>query len=120
LQARQVGYFLGDVRGKRAYAQNSITALDVEGTGNGSTIIKVELAQPLAHLPAGAGFTLSTPPRIVLDFPDTTNGLGKSAQDFVKGGVRSVSLAQADESTRLVIYLDRMSPITSSSMVIVC
>jgi tetratricopeptide (TPR) repeat protein len=98
-----------------AYAQNSITALDVDGTDDGSTIIKVELAQPLAHLPAGAGFTLSTPPRIVLDFPDTANGLGKSAQDFVKGGVRSVSLAQTkestpEESTRLVIYLDRMSP----------
>ena len=98
-----------------AYAQNSITALDVDGTDDGSTMIKVELAQPLAHLPAGAGFTLSTPPRIVLDFPDTTNGLGKSAQDFAEGGVRSVSLAQTkestpEESTRLVIYLDRMSP----------
>ena len=92
-----------------AYAQNSITALDVDGIDNGTTIIKVELAQPLAHLPAGAGFTLSSPPRIVLDFPDTKNASGTSAQDF-KGDVRRVSLAETGESTRLVINLDRMLP----------
>jgi len=92
------------------YAQNSITALDIDGIGNGTTIIKVELAQPLSNLPAGAGFTLSAPPRIVLDFPDTANGLGKSVQDFIKGGVRSASIVQTGGSTRLVIYLDQMFP----------
>lgn len=90
------------------YAQNSITALNVSDTGNGATIIKVELAQPLTDLPAGAGFTLSTPPRIVLDFPDTANGLGKSIQDFAKGGVRSANIVQAGGRTRLVINLDQM------------
>jgi len=93
-----------------AHAKNSITGLEVDGSGNGATIVKVELAHPLVNLPAGAGFTLSTPPRIVLDFPDTTNASGKSVQDFVKGDVRSVSIAQADKNTRLVIYLDRMLP----------
>lgn len=91
-----------------AYAQNSITALNVSDIGNGATIIKVELAQPLAGLPGGAGFTLSAPPRIVLDFPDTENGLGKSVQDFAKGGVRSANIVQAGGRTRLVINLDRM------------
>lgn len=88
------------------YAQNSITALNVGGIGNGTTIIKVELAQPLVNLPTG--FTINTPPRIVFDFPDTANGLGKSVQDFAEGGLRSANIVQADGRTRLVINLDRM------------
>ena len=88
------------------YAQNSITALNVGDIGNGTTIIKVELAQPLANLPAG--FTIDIPPRIVLDFPDTANGLGKSAQNFTEGGLRSANIVQAGGRTRLVINLDQM------------
>ena len=90
------------------YAQNSIIALGVSGIGNETTIIRVELAQPLTNLPAGVGFTLDTPPRIVLDFPDTANGLGKSIQDFAKGDLRSANIVQAGGRTRLVINLDRM------------
>lgn len=92
------------------YAQNSITALNVSDVGNNTSVIKVELAQPLADLPAGAGFTLSNPPRIVLDFLDTANGLGKSTQDFIDAGVRSASISQAGESTRLIVYLNQMFP----------
>ena len=64
----------------QAEAQNSITAMSVSSAGNGKTVIKVELAQPLTNLPAG--FTINTPPRIAFDFPNTANGLGKSVQDF--------------------------------------
>ncbi|MHB9140240.1 MAG: surface lipoprotein assembly modifier [Victivallaceae bacterium] len=89
-----------------AYAQNSITALNIGDIANGTTIIKVELAQPLANLPTG--FTTNTPPRIVLDFPDTANGLGKSVQDFTEGGLRSANIVQVGGRTRLVINLDQM------------
>ena len=89
-----------------ACAQNSITALNAGGAGNGTTIIKVELAQPLANLPKG--FTTDTPPRIVLDFPDVANGLGKSTQEFTEGSLRSANIVQAGGRTRLVINLDRM------------
>ena len=58
----------------QADAQNSITALSVSA-GNGVTVIKVGLEQPLESLPAG--FTINTPPRIAFDFPNTANGLGK-------------------------------------------
>src|SRR3989338_6024980 len=88
------------------YAQNSITALNIGDISNGATIVKIELAQPLAGLPTG--FTTDTPPRIVFDFPDTTNGLGKSAQNFTNGGLRSANIVQAGGRTRLVINLDRM------------
>ena len=90
----------------QADAQNSITALNVSSAGGGTTIIKVELAQPLVNVPAG--FTINNPPRIALDFPNTANGLGKSAQDFSEGDLRSANIVQAGNRTRLVINLNQM------------
>ena len=90
----------------QAAGQNSITALDASRAGDGTTVIRVELAQPLANVPAG--FTINTPPRIALDFPDTANGLGKSVQDFSEGDLRSANIVQAGSRTRLVINLGQM------------
>jgi len=89
-----------------AQTQNTITALSVSDTGAGATVIKVELAEPLANLPAG--FTINTPPRIALDFPGTANGLGKSVQNFAVGELRSANIVQAGTRTRLVINLSQM------------
>src|SRR3989338_3353497 len=93
------------------YAENSIIALDASDIDNGTTIIKVEFAQPLIGLPAGAGFIINNPdtsPRIVLDFPDTANGLGKSDQNFSAGNLRSANIVQIGKNARLVIHLDRV------------
>ena len=89
----------------QAEVQNSITALSVS-TGNGVTVIKVGLEQPLANLPTG--FTINTPPRIAFDFPNTANGLGKSIQDFSEGDLRSANIVQAGSRTRLVVNLNQM------------
>jgi type IV pilus assembly protein PilQ len=90
----------------QAETQNKITALSVTEAGSGTTIIKVELAEPLANTPAG--FTINTPPRIALDFPNTVNGLGRSAQDFSAGDLRSANIVQAGSRTRLVVNLNQM------------
>ena len=89
----------------QADAQNTITALSVSA-GNGTTVIKLELAQPLANLPAG--FSINTPPRIAFDFLNTANGLGKSVQDFTEGDLRSANIVQAGSRTRLVVNLNQM------------
>lgn len=89
----------------QAEVQNSITALSVSA-GNGMTVIKVGLEQPLANLPTG--FTINTPPRIAFDFPNTANGLGKSIQDFSEGDLRSANIVQAGSRTRLVVNLNQM------------
>ena len=86
--------------------QNSITALSVASTGGGATVIKIELARPLENAPVG--FTINTPPRIALDFPNTANGLGKTVQDFNEGDLRSANIVQAGNRTRLVINLGQM------------
>lgn len=90
----------------QAETQNKITALSVTEAGSGTTVIKVELAEPLANSPAG--FTINTPPRIALDFPNTENGLGRSAQDFSSGDLRSANIVQAGSRTRLVVNLNQM------------
>ena len=90
---------------KLAGAPNSITGLNVSSTGNGKAIITIGLAQPLANLPAG--FTTDDPPRIILDFINTKNSLGKSVQDSHEGGLHSTNIVQAAGRTRLVVNLNR-------------
>ena len=90
----------------QAETQNKITALSVAEAGSDTTVIKVEMTEPLANPPVG--FTVNTPPRIALDFPNTENALGKSAQDFSAGDLRSANIVQAGSRTRLVINLNQM------------
>jgi type IV pilus assembly protein PilQ len=87
-------------------ARNSITGLNIGNAENGETLITVGLVQPLANLPAG--FTTDDPPRIIFDFPDTTNGLGKSVQDFPAEDLHSANIIQSAGRTRLAINLNRM------------
>jgi len=88
--------------------QNSIQSLSVSGAPGGKLVIKVEMKNALANLPAG--FTINTPPRIAFDFPNTANGLGKSIQEFSEGDVRSANIVQAGNRTRLVVNLNQMLP----------
>lgn len=89
-----------------AETQNGIVSLDAHGIGNGETVVKVEFSQPLNVLPRD--FTINTPPRIALDFPNTVNRLGKSSQDFSGTDLRSANIVQAGNRTRLVINLNQM------------
>lgn len=85
--------------------QNSITGLNISSVDNRETTIKVELEQPLVNLPLG--FTTDNPPRIVLDFLNTSNGLGKSVQDFHERDLNSTQIVQVARRTRLSINLNR-------------
>jgi len=58
-----------------AQAQNAIQAV-TSSLQSGAEIIRIDLAQPLTSLPTG--FSIQTPARIALDFPDVTNGVGRS------------------------------------------
>lgn len=87
-------------------ALNGIQSLSITNAAGGKQIIKVGLKNAPANLPAG--FTITSPPRIALDFPDTANDLGKSVQEFGEGDVRSANIVQAGNRTRLVINLNQM------------
>jgi type IV pilus assembly protein PilQ len=85
-----------------AWSQNAIQSINSSQQA-GSEVIRIELSEPLAALPAG--FTVQAPPRIALDLPGVSNGLGKSSVEINQGNLRSVSIAQSGERTRLVLNL---------------
>ncbi|MFT3857922.1 MAG: type IV pilus secretin PilQ [Aquabacterium sp.] len=69
----------------------------------GADVVRIELSEPLASLPAG--FVVQAPPRVAIDLPGVTNALARNIVDINQGNVRSVNVAQAGERTRLVLNL---------------
>ena len=82
---------------------NSIDDIKVAAQQDGSVMVQITLKQPLASLPGV--FTINNPPRIAFDFPNTTNGLGKNAQDIGQGDLRTINIVQVGDRTRLVMNL---------------
>lgn len=85
-------------------AANTIEAINVAKQGN-DIAVKIDLKTALAVPPAG--FSVANPAKIALDFPSTTNGLGKNSQIVNEGDLRSLNVVQAGERTRLVLNLVR-------------
>jgi type IV pilus assembly protein PilQ len=88
-----------------AQTANSIDSLSVSKASSGRTVVKFTLKAPLANPPAG--FAISNPPRIALDFPDTGNGLGRTAQEIGDPALRSLNVVQAGNRTRVVFNLNK-------------
>ena len=86
-----------------AWAQNTIQAI-TSSQQAGAEVVRIELAEPLAAVPAG--FTVQAPPRIAIDLPGVGNGAGQARRvEINQGNLRSVNVAQAGERTRLVLNL---------------
>jgi type IV pilus assembly protein PilQ len=86
--------------------QNAIQSLGIASVQGGKVVLKVGMKSALPALPAA--FTISAPPRIAFDFPNTANALGKQVQEFGEGDLRSANIVQAGNRTRLVINLGQM------------
>lgn len=85
-----------------AMAQSAIEA--VTGTmQGGAEVVRVELSQPLSAVPTG--FAIQSPARIALDFPGTTNAMGRSVVDVNQGNLKSINVVQAGDRSRLVLNL---------------
>jgi type IV pilus assembly protein PilQ len=90
-----------------AYAQagNAIESLAVSKGTSGNTIVKFVLKSPPANPPAG--FAIASPPRLALDFLDTSNGLGSTQRVIDDPALRSLNVIQAGNRTRVVFNLNR-------------
>lgn len=86
-------------------AENSIQSLSVSAATGGKLVLKLGLKNILANPPLN--FAISNPARIVFDFPNTTNGLGKSTQKFDIGELRGANIVQSGNRTRLVVNLNQ-------------
>ncbi len=85
-----------------ASAENTIQSINSTQQA-GVEVVRIELSEPLTAIPAG--FTIQAPARIAIDLPGVGNALGKTSVEINQGNLRSVSVAQAGERTRLVLNL---------------
>ena len=84
---------------------NKIESIDFSALAGGRVSIRIQLKQAMTNPPAS--FTLNNPARIALDFPQTGNGVGKNNIPSAQGALKSVSLAQAKDRTRMVLNLTK-------------
>jgi type IV pilus assembly protein PilQ len=73
----------------------------------GVEVVRIEFNQPLTSPPAG--FTVQTPPRIALDFAGVSSALSSGLVEVNQGNLRTVTVAEAGERTRVVLNLVRPS-----------
>ncbi|MDP3088053.1 MAG: type IV pilus secretin PilQ [Methylotenera sp.] len=84
---------------------NKIENVDFSTLPGGRVLIRIKTTQALSNPPAG--FTLNNPARIALDFPNVANGLNKTRIPADQGSLKSVTLAQGKERTRMVLNLSK-------------
>lgn len=85
-----------------ASAQNVIEAVTGSQQG-GAEVVRIDLSVPLTAPPTG--FTVQSPARIALDFPSFSSGLGRQNVEVNQGNLRSVSVVQAGDRSRVVLNL---------------
>jgi type IV pilus assembly protein PilQ len=89
-----------------ANAQNAIKSI-TGGVQGGVEVVRIETSEPLASVPTG--FTIQSPARIALDFPGLANNVGRGAIEVNQGNLRSATVVQAGDRTRVVINLKQPS-----------
>lgn len=85
-----------------AHAQNAIESV-AGSVQSGTETVKIGLSQALTALPPG--FAIQSPARIALDFPGVANAMGRSNVEVNQGNLRSVTVVQAGDRTRVVLNL---------------
>ena len=109
---KRIGYYalglaaliMSSLSAAQGVKPNAIESMRVVQQG-GVLNLKLTFKEPLAVAPSG--FSVASPARIALDFPNTTNGTGKTAQTFNEGDLRSANIVQSDDRTRVVLNLNR-------------
>ena len=87
-----------------AFAQNVIEDVAVAKGAAGRTTLTFSLKEPLVGGPSV--FAIATPPRLVLDFANTTT-IGKATNDVTDSVLRSYNVVQAQGRTRVVLNLSK-------------
>ncbi len=85
-----------------AHAQVAIEAV-TGSVQSGVEVVRIDLNQALTALPVG--FAIQSPARIALDFPNVVSSMGRSTIEVNQGNLKSVSVVQAGDRTRVVLNL---------------
>jgi type IV pilus assembly protein PilQ len=96
----------------QAAAKNAVESVTFSAAQGGKITVRVGMKEPLAAPPQG--FAVTNPPRIAVDLPDTVNATGRTQLEAGEGDLRSVSIVQTANRTRLVMNLTRNLAYTQS------
>ena len=102
LSSRVLAFVVFSAAASASWAQSAIVSINSSQQA-GSEVIRIEMSEALTQVPAG--FTVQAPPRVAIDLPGVSNGLGKSMVEVNQGNLRSVNVAQSGDRTRLVMNL---------------
>lgn len=87
-----------------AFAQDGLKLKSItDSMQNGREVVQLDFSAPVLSQPTG--FSIQSPARVALDFPQLDNGLPGNRVDFAQGNVKSVNIIQATDRTRLVLNL---------------
>jgi len=104
--ARIAGFLALAVAGAAlAQSANSIEQVSVTRGASGNTVVRFTLKAPLANPPAG--FAVVSPPRIALDFMNTSNALSSNQRAVDDPALRSLQFVEAGGRTRVVFNLNK-------------
>ena len=94
-------------------AKNAVESVNFSSIQGGKILVKIGMKEPLTTTPQG--FAVTNPPRIAIDLPDTINATGQTQIAAGEGDLRSVSIVQTANRTRLVMNLTRNLTYTQST-----
>lgn len=88
--------------GLSVQAQSAIQQISGHVQG-GHEVVRIDLNENVNSVPTG--FAIQSPARIALDFPGVANSTGRSSFDINQGNLRSISVVQAGDRSRVVLNL---------------
>jgi len=88
-----------------AQPKNAVESISFSSIQGGKVVVKVGMKEQLAAPPQG--FAVTNPPRIAIDLPDTVNAMNRNQIEAGEGELKSVSVVQTANRTRLVLNLAR-------------
>ncbi|KPF67503.1 secretin [beta proteobacterium AAP99] len=90
------------------FAQENALENVSTSTSGGATTLTLKFKAPLKGTPAN--FSITNPARVAIDFPGTSNALGRNVVEVGQGDLRSLNVVQAGDRSRIVLNLSRPVP----------
>lgn len=95
-----------------AVVQAQVAIQAVTGSlSSGVEVVRIDLSEALTVAPAGFG--IQSPARIALDFPNAVSAMGRSKIEVNQDNLKSISVVQAGNRTRVVLNLKQYTTYTT-------